>query len=307
MTIPIAPRSLEREPAGPADAMRRAAAACCLAVLLLLGSACSLGTGTGNGGNTALIQTVAQTRATYQILNLATGTITPSGSIPDLQTNPLYRTTDLVFRLLPGGATMEGTPSTSLGGILDPPSSMVEVPSTYLSVFETSQQQWQLIAGTSPWTTLVSATSSDDIRVGSTYPAIGISLDAAQAACSAYASAHAITLGLPSDSVWEAACRAGSSATYAWGESTDPSVVAPLAVVFETSSGRRGALTIGDRPFNAFGYADMEGNVWELTQDGHVRGGSWNDPLTLARCANLASEAHDTAHLLVGVRFTYQP
>jgi formylglycine-generating enzyme required for sulfatase activity len=284
-------------------------AAGAIGVTLLVTAGCggaSSGIGSTTAGN-ALVQTVAQTRASYQIIDLNTGVITPVASVPDLATNANYRTNQLVMCLVQAGSGTIGTPSGAVGSSLDAPASAISYGRYYLSAFDTTQAQWQLIAGTTPWLQLASATSSADIRIGANYPAIGISYNVAQAACASFAAAHGMTLVLPSDAQWEIACRAGGTQTYWWGNSTSASVVAANALVWETAQNQRGAQPVGLLQPNAFGFYDIEGNVWQMTSAGHLRGGSWNDPLATARCANTASIDPDTAHLLVGLRLCYNP
>jgi formylglycine-generating enzyme required for sulfatase activity len=198
-----------------------------------------------------------------------------------------------------GGAA--GTP----GAVLDPPAVAAGAPAFYLAAFETTQAQWQLIAGTQPWTTLDSAQGADDVRTGDEYPAVGITLAAAQQAVQDFRGATGITLMVPSDLQWELACRAGGGGTYAWGDGVAPA--ADAAVVWETAGDVRGARPVGGRTPNGLGLYDLHGNVWELTSGAHVRGGSWNDPLAIGRAAHRADLDEGVAHLLVGVRLVLVP
>lgn len=274
-----------------------------LAILLL--SACG-GSGTGDSDG-SLGGTVNETRARYQVVDLVTGQVQASGNIADLASNPDYRTTKLVFRLVELGGGTYGTPSNGLGAVLDPPATHASVASFYLAVFETTQAQWQLIAGTTPWAQLASVDGADDIRVGDDYPAIGLSRDLITTAAQSYRGSRGIHLGLPSDVQWELACRAGGNGPWSWGSAADGATVSARAVVWETAGAARGARTVAGRTPNALNLFDVHGNVWELTADGHARGGSWNDPLTTARSAHRAEVDQSTRHLLVGARLVYLP
>jgi hypothetical protein len=280
-----------------------ALAAVLLAGALLLGGCGGSGTGTQDDG---LSEAIARTRASYQILDLLTGNVHPAGQIPDLLTNPLYRTTTMVFHRVHLAGTV-GTASGGLGTGVDQSAAAASPDRFYLAVFETTQAQWQAIAASTPWTTLVSATAPEDVRVGDTFPAIGISLDLANAACQGYLSARNVRLAVPSDVQWEIAARAGTTSTYAWGESSAPAVVAANALVAETAGATRGAQPVGGLAPSTLGFYDLHGNVWELSAEAHLRGGSWNDPVSTARAANRAEIDQATRHLLVGVRFVYQP
>jgi formylglycine-generating enzyme required for sulfatase activity len=285
---------------------RRTPLRCALLAAALVALAGCGGSGTGESDD-SLSSSVAVTRARYQILDLASGRVTAAGSVPDLATEASYRSTRMVFRLVDAGSATIGTSASGLGAALDPAAASASVPSFYLAVFETTQAQWQVLAGSTPWTSLLSADGSDDVRVGDQYPAVGISHDLATAAVAAYRGSRGVTLGLPGDSQWEFACRGGGGGTWAWGEDTSSATVAAAAVVWETAGSTRGARTVGQRAASALGFFDLHGNVWELTREEHLRGGSWNDPLATARAAHRPVIDPATRHLLAGVRLVYTP
>jgi len=285
---------------------RVAAVLVLMPMLLALGLSSCGGSGTGESDH-ALSGGVAQTRAHYQIVDLASGTVTASGGISDLASNSLYRTSKLVFRLVEVGSGTTGTTATGVGAALDPVASSTTLAPFYLAVFETTQAQWQLLAGSTPWTQLTSLDGVDDVRVGDDYPAIGLSHDLVASSLLTYRSSHGRQLALPSDEQWELACRAGGSGTWAWGNASDAATVSAAAVVWETAGTTRGARPVAGRTPNALGLYDLHGNAWELTSESHLRGGSWNDPLTTARAAHRAPIDPATRHLLVGARLVYVP
>ena len=101
---------------------------------------------------------------------------------------------------------------------------------------------------------------------------------------------------LPTSAEWEYACRAGTTSTYYWGESTQFTVVNEYAVYNENSYNKwgdkdYGTHKAGTKKPNAFGLYDMLGNVRELCYDWHPsfpgstrvqRGGGWiNDAFAL--------------------------
>ncbi len=274
-----------------------------LLVMVLLLSSC--GSGTGNS-DSSLSGGVGQTRAHYQIVDLVSGQVSARGAIADLLTNPQYRTTKLVFRLVEGNGTV-GSGSGALGAALDPAASTANAATFYLAVFETTQAQWQVMAGGTPWVQLNSADGSDDVRIGDDYPAIGLSHDLVSSTVQTYRSSVGVRLALPSDVQWELACRAGGSGIWSWGSQADGVTVNAAAVVWENAGATRGARTVAGRAPNPLGFYDVHGNVWELTSGGNLRGGSWNDPLASARAAHRAAIDPSTRHLLVGARLVYIP
>lgn len=276
-----------------------------LTLLLILALTACGGSGTGDS-DSSLSGGVSQTRAYFQVLDLASGRVTATGSLSDLATNPEYRTSKMVFRLVQGTGTV-GSASNALGAALDPSARSVTADAYYVAVFETTQAQWQLLAGGTPWTNLSSVDGADDVRVGDQYPAIGLSYDLVTSVVQSYRSSVGVNLGLPSADQWELACRAGSTGAWSWGSQSDGATVTAAAVVWENAGSTRGARTVGGRSPNALGFYDMHGNVWELTGSGAVCGGSWNDPLATARTAHRATIDPSTRHLLVGARLVYSP
>ena len=282
---------------------RGVAISCSLGALFILA-----GCGSGSGkSDDSLSGTISTTRAYYQIMDLVSGQVSATGDVADIATNPIYRTSKLVFRLVDVGSGTVGTSASGLGAALDPVAATVASTPFYVAVFETTQAQWQTIAGNTPWTLLTSLDGTNDVRIGNDYPAIGISHDLATAAIASYRSAHSVTLALPNDIQWELACRAGGNSTYAWGNNDDAVTVTAAAVVWETANNTRGARSVGQRSANSLGIFDLPGNVAELTSDVHLRGGSWNDPLSTARAAHRANIDPSTRHLLAGVRLVYVP
>jgi formylglycine-generating enzyme required for sulfatase activity len=149
-------------------------------------------------------------------------------------------------------------------------------------------------------------------------PVIRVSWLEARAFCEWLSQRSGAHCTLPTEAQWEWACRAGSAAPFSFGEyrpgKNNVANVADLSVAawnFDRcepgyNDGERFSAPGGRYPANAWGLADMHGNVaeWCLTRyadypyraadgrnDPHtpglkvVRGGSWADPLRFATSA----------------------
>lgn len=109
---------------------------------------------------------------------------------------------------------------------------------------------------------------------------------------------------LPTEAEWEYACRAGTATPYYFG--SDPKQLGEYAWYSANSDGKY--QKVATKKPNAWGLYDMLGNVMEWTLDQYepykpgpetnpwvkattpyphaVRGGSWNDPADMLRCAS---------------------
>lgn len=285
--------------------INRAFASAALIAAAVCSSSCG-GPGGGTQTNT-LLQDVSIVLAQYLVLDLSSGKIDARSSVPDLATNTAYRRTKMVFRAVSAGSGSSGQAGGSFCAQIDEPVGSASVSKYYIAVYEVTQAQWQLVAGTTPWANVVPPTLVGAAINDPDAPAFNITYNVAAQALTTASGALHTTLDLPTDTQWEFACRAGSTGHFSWGSSHSDTVAATFALVAETSGSHVGPNPVGSFAPNAFGLYDMHGNIGEMTKGNTIRGGSWSDTLPQARCANKTSMDPRTAHALVGMRLVLIP
>jgi len=267
--------------------MRHATFLGVLAGLLLVPLGCGGGGGSSNNG------------PPLRVLNLTTGTVGPV--VRSLGSDPELGRTKIVFVQIPAGSVVLGQPAGTLGHQADEvPGAPVAVGTFWYAQHELTQAQWLALLGNGdrPWLRLAPVGVTGSRVEGDLLPALGITLDAAQAALTTWNAGASVALVLPSEAQWEYACRGGSGGLFHWGSSLDPTVVAQYAHLAAT-----GPVAVRGRSPNAFGLYDLHGNAREWTTDGHLRGGGWADHVLRARVANrLDGVDGSTQHAQSGVR-----
>ena len=174
-----------------------------------------------------------------------------------------YKTTKLVLRRCSAGA--------------DPLGRYTLTKDFYAGVFEVTQKQWYLVMGESR--------SSSIYGEGDIYPVYGVSYDMIRGASTGanWPSSSAVDptsfigklraktglaeLDLPTEAQWEYACRAGTTTTYSYGNSSDGKYMWFADNNGSTSSGTYGAKAVGTTKPNPWGFYDMHGNVREWCLD----------------------------------------
>jgi formylglycine-generating enzyme required for sulfatase activity len=116
---------------------------------------------------------------------------------------------------------------------------------------------------------------------------------------------------LPTEAEWEYACRAGSSAAFAFGD--QEARIGEFSWSRDQAGGQTHA--VGTKKPNAWGLNDMHGNVWEWCFDPAAgpegmqpfRGGSWFNCPICAKSASRTLTRPDTREATVGFRACRTP
>jgi formylglycine-generating enzyme required for sulfatase activity/tRNA A-37 threonylcarbamoyl transferase component Bud32 len=167
-------------------------------------------------------------------------------------------------------------------------------------------------------------------------PVVCVTWHDAQAFCEWLSRKEKQTYRLPTEAEWEYACRAGTTSPFAFGATLSSSQAnfngqlpyggAPPGPY------REKAIQVGSFPANAWGFADMHGNVWEWCADWYgdnyygespvqdpqgppsgtrrvYRGGGWDSTVSggLCRSACRQAAAEDTRGAYLGFRVVREP
>lgn len=272
---------------------------------VLMVAGCGGGGGGGGGGSSG----GSSGPAPYRILDLSTGAVTESASLPDL-TATVHTTTKMVFRRVSSGSFSMGQVSTALGSQTGETPAVVAVPEFWIAVLELTQGQWLTMTNSAPvvpWRDVEPSTIAGSSVTITNRAAFGLTFSELSSVVAAWNSGKTGQVSIPSETQWEYACRAGSTTLFYWGDSLDPSVAGQYAFCRETISGASGPGLVGlGRISNGLNLWDMHGNVreWATTSGQPVlRGGSWADNLLVSRSANrMTSVDQGMRHGLSGAR-----
>lgn len=209
--------------------------------------------------------------------------------------------------LIPPGSFMMG----STNGENEKPVHEVTINySFYMGKYEVTQAQWQSVMGNNP---------SHFKDCGGNCPVEQVSWDDAQNFINKLNESNdGFRYRLPAEAEWEYACRAGTTGDYAGN-------LNEMAWYSDNSGSKTHA--VGGKQPNAWGLADMHGNVWEWCQDWYhetyygapsdgsawlsggeqkyrvLRGGSWYDLANNTRSALRLWLAPDYRNYYYGLGF----
>lgn len=291
---------------------------------------------TGDAGSTGTRSEAVTVRAVnenFRVIDLAGGPdaesypVTRHLSIDDTQ-HEIYKTTSLLLRRIAAAETTftMGSPEGELGAGTDETPHEVSFTNDYfIGVFETTQQQWELVmgepAGQYPGDTRpAEQLSYDDIRgadVGARWPATR-AVGGDSFVGRLRERTNLPFLDLPTEAQWEFACRAGTTTALNSGknlsvEQNEPKLDPLGRYWYNDGEGQQHA-PVGSYQPNTWGLHDMHGNVSEWCLDWYaeyptasvtnpagpdtgtnrvLRGGSWLDPAKNCRSAARTSAPND--------------
>jgi eukaryotic-like serine/threonine-protein kinase len=196
------------------------------------------------------------------------------------------------------------------------PQHQVEVPEFYLGQTLVTQGQWQALMGKNP----------SVFKGDSKLPVDSVSWTDAMDFCQKLSQKTGRTYRLPNEAEWEYACRAGTTTSFAFGETITPAVVNydgnyPYGKAAKGEY-RQKTTVVGSFPSNLFGLYDMHGNLWEWCLDKWLdnyqnatpedkiralRGGSWFGHPSYCRSACRSGDGLDLRISNLGFRVVYGP
>ncbi|MBR4465396.1 SUMF1/EgtB/PvdO family nonheme iron enzyme [bacterium] len=261
-------------------------------------------------------------QATYLVFDLPSNKMRVSADGPDL-TNDLCRTDELWLRRIEPGTFTMGSPEDEFGRYqgshMEDQHGVTLTKAYYIGIFETTQKQFELIAGYNPSeysgaVRPVDFVSYDDLRggrKGQNWPADrNVDDDSFFGLLRARAGNN---FDLPTEAQWEFACRAGTNTSLNDGNNItnnySDGCLNRLGRYWGNHNGNQGGYTytaaVGSYLPNAWGLYDMHGNVMEWCLDWYrdysedvvdpkgseygdyrvLRGGSWESHAYTCRSA----------------------
>ena len=222
---------------------------------------------------------------TYMVVDLANNCdISYLDEVPSGGWTDTYKTTKMVFRYIPAGSFSMGSPSGEEGRQGNEDVHQVTLTkSFYMGVFEVTQKQYELIAGSNPSSNQgnprpVENVSYNTLRgsvKGAEWPT-GTDVDAGSF-IGTFRSQTGCDFDLPTEAQWEYACRATTTTALNTGSNLSDESFCPemdeAGRYFNNTTDRKGDpyylehTTVGCYLPNQWGLYDMHGNVAELCLD----------------------------------------
>jgi formylglycine-generating enzyme required for sulfatase activity len=201
--------------------------------------------------------------------------------------------------VIPAGKFLMGSKDDPFG---DPPPSSDEMPQREVAIkgfslgrFEITQEQWYRFMGTTP----------SNFKGGS-LPVENITWEQAQEFVEKLRMRTGKNYRFPTEAEWEYSAKAGSKGYFSFGN--DVSLLEQFAWFSKNS--RESTWPVGTKKPNDFGIFDMQGNVWEWTQDCWTAGYQGAPNNGKARldgdCSAKTIRGGSWLSLATGVRATYR-
>ena len=238
----------------------------------------------------------------YMVVDLSSG---PEGAkypvhfideVPPEGWSEEYKTTNMVLRLVESGAFQMGCGPSETGyfGEYEATPHIVELTKPfYMGVFEVTQRQFELIAGTNTSSFVGAMRPVDSIPMtmirgeasnfGGNWPMDNY------VAKDSFVGRMRIKTGigsfdLPTEAEWEYACRAGTTSALNSGKDLSDENMAEVGRFHGNDDDGQYTSTVGNYMPNAWGLYDMHGNIWEWCLDWYQNGSSFStnsviDPL----------------------------
>jgi formylglycine-generating enzyme required for sulfatase activity len=190
---------------------------------------------------------------------------------------PLDTGIDLEMVLVPGGSFWMGSPESELErDRSESPQHEVTIAPFCLSRFPITQSQWSAVASFPKMKRSLSLYPSS--FEGSHRPVEQVSWYDAIEFCDRLTEYAGLLYRLPSEAEWEYACRAGTTTPFHFGDTILPDLAnydgnysygaKATYAIDQPGSYRQETMPIGlFQTANAFGFADMHGNIWEWCAD----------------------------------------